>query len=364
MKPIYRLECQMSQDFEERLLIAPHDVSPSAPDVQVEGVFNPGVVEREDGVHLLVRVAERPTETRPGWIALPSYDEAGSLRIDWIESAAVRLLNPRWVEDGRGYNHLLTVSHLRHAISRDGLTIDRVDPEPFLRPKAPYESFGVEDARLTSIVDRGGRPYFTYVAVSDRGIVTKLAWTDDFHTTERLGVIFPPENKDVVLFPRRIGEMFWALHRPYGANPVGRPEIWVAQSSDLIHWGGHDILRLSDDEGTFARFGAGTPPVEVPEGWLAFVHAVRPASSAQGPGQYFVIAVLLDANCPSVVRSQSRRPLFEGNAPESGRDDLGGVVFPTGCVIRGDDVLLYCGERDSVTTVRRLHLPTVLASLR
>ena len=354
----------MRQDFGERLLIAPHDVSPSAPDVQVEGVFNPGVVEREDGVHLLVRVAERPAETRPGWIALPSYNEAGSMRVDWIESAAVRLLDPRGVEDGRGYHHLLTVSHLRHAISRDGLTIDRVDPEPFLLPRAPYESFGVEDARLTSIVDLGGRPYFTYVAVSDRGIVTKLAWTDDFRTMERCGVIFPPENKDVVLFPRRIGEMFWALHRPNGATPVGRPEIWVAQSSDLIHWGGHDILRLSDEEGTFARFGAGTPPVEVSGGWLVFVHAVRPVPSAKGPGQYFVIAVLLDADRPSIVHAQSRHPLFEGNAPESGRDDLGGVVFPTGCVIRGDDVLLYCGERDSVTTVRRLDLRTVLASFQ
>ena len=36
----------------------------------------------------------------------------------------------------------------------------------------------------------------------------------DFRTFERHGVVFCPENKDVVLFPETISGAFAALHRP------------------------------------------------------------------------------------------------------------------------------------------------------
>jgi hypothetical protein len=55
-------------------------------------------------------------------------------------------------------------------------------------------------------------------------------------------VIFCPENKDVVLFPEKIGGEYVALHRPNAATPFCRPEMWIARSPDLIHWGRHESL--------------------------------------------------------------------------------------------------------------------------
>ena len=64
------------------------------------------------------------------------------------------------------------------------------------------EEFGVEDPRITAF---GDRYYFTYVAVSRHGAATALASTTDFRHFERHGIIFCPENKDVVLFPEKVG---------------------------------------------------------------------------------------------------------------------------------------------------------------
>src|SRR5439155_20611952 len=106
-------------------------------------------------------------------------------------------------------------------------------------PGTPLEEFGVEDARITWL---DGRYRITYVAVSRHGAATALASTADFLTFERHGIVFCPENKDVVLFPERIDDEYGALPRPNPATPFCRPGMWVARSTDLIHWGRHDVL--------------------------------------------------------------------------------------------------------------------------
>ena len=62
-----------------RLLLGPGDVPASRDDFEVVGVFNPGAVRAGDEVVLLVRVAERPRERRPGFTGLPRWDPADGL---------------------------------------------------------------------------------------------------------------------------------------------------------------------------------------------------------------------------------------------------------------------------------------------
>src|SRR4029079_10559606 len=52
------------------LLLQPGDVPPSREDFEVIGTFNPGAVRAGDEVVLMVRVAERPRQVRPGYIGL------------------------------------------------------------------------------------------------------------------------------------------------------------------------------------------------------------------------------------------------------------------------------------------------------
>ena len=67
-----------------RLLLRPGDVPPSREDFEVVGVFNPGAVRSGDEVVLLVRVAERPCERRPGFTGLPRWDPASGLTLSLI----------------------------------------------------------------------------------------------------------------------------------------------------------------------------------------------------------------------------------------------------------------------------------------
>ena len=68
-------------------LITPNDLPPTRDDFAVIGTFNPGAIQLDDGrVVLLVRVAERPAETRDGYVASPRYTPEGEQVIDWIEA--------------------------------------------------------------------------------------------------------------------------------------------------------------------------------------------------------------------------------------------------------------------------------------
>jgi predicted GH43/DUF377 family glycosyl hydrolase len=182
-----------------RCLLRPADVQPR---FEVIGTFNPAAIEFDDGVALLVRVAEWPSETREGYVALPYWNwQRGAVGIDWRRNDEVEPIDPRMVRiKSSGQIRLTFLSWLLVALSRDGLTIDSFGEEAFL-PANRYEAFGVEDPRLTRIDDRF---YFTYVAVSEHGVATSLASTADFKSFERHGIIFCPENKDVVLFPEKI----------------------------------------------------------------------------------------------------------------------------------------------------------------
>ncbi|HUR53596.1 MAG TPA: hypothetical protein VMZ71_05675, partial [Gemmataceae bacterium] len=195
------------------------------------------------------------------------------------------------------------------------------------------------------------RYYFTYVAGSRHGPATALASTSDFRTFERHGVIFCPENKDVVLFPEPIGGTFAALHRPVCGQPFTRPEMWVARSPDLIHWGSHTPLPLTGGDWQSGRVGAGPPPIRVPEGWVAIYHGNRQPTRPGDVGEYVAGALLLDAADPTRVLRQSAEPFLRPEASFEVSGFVPNVVFPTGVVPDGETLLVYCGSADAVTSV-------------
>src|SRR5271154_4070694 len=97
-----------------QLLLGPGDIAPSREDLEVVGAFNPGAVRAGDEVVLLVRVAERPRERRPGYTGLPRWDPAGGLTVDWVAEAELDPVDPRVVRrKADGLVRLTFTSHLR-----------------------------------------------------------------------------------------------------------------------------------------------------------------------------------------------------------------------------------------------------------
>lgn len=334
-------------------------IRPSTPDLEVVGVFNPGVIRHEGDILLLLRVAEAPPVST-GEVSAPIYDvDSGRLEIrKWSrESSGVDATDPRAiVVNGRTW--LTSISHLRIARSKDGIRFE-VDPTPALSPATVYESFGIEDPRITLL---DGTYWINYSAVSPYGVSTALASTKDFKKFERHGIIFPPSNKDVTIFPEKIGGRYAALHRPL-LDGFERPPMWTASSPDLKSWGSHRFVAAARD-GSWddAKIGGGAVPFRVRaanhDGWLAVYHGVT-----SSPPAYSLGALLLDASDPARVIARSRDPILKPEAAYEREGFFSGVVFTCGLLAEEDLVRIYYGAADGVTAVADLSLENILSGL-
>ncbi|QDT73519.1 glycoside hydrolase family 130 protein [Lacipirellula limnantheis] len=348
-----------------KLLVKPTDVQPQFVGFEVIGTFNPAAVDFDGEVALLIRVVERPIETRPGYIALPFWNhEQRSVAVDWRSLDEVDLIDPRIVRiKASGHIRLTFISYLLPAFSRDGSSIDRFGEHPML-PATRYETFGVEDARLAKLDDRY---YLTYVAVSPHGISTALASTADFHSFERHGIIFCPENKDVLLFPEKIGDEFVAFHRPNPNAHFSPPEIWLARSPDLIHWGRHERLLGAEASWASVKVGGGVSPIRTERGWLSLYHGhIAPTAAEQRAGsigQYAAASMLLDLGDPRRIVGLSPHPIMRAEADFERLGYLPNIVFPTALLRRGESVDVYYGAADTCTGVARYALDDLLATI-
>src|SRR5690349_7988737 len=131
-------------------LITPAHMKPSRPDFEVIGAFNAGVARCGDEVILLIRVAERPINHDPAWVAFPfmAVDGEVTVRLAARTNGRYDLTDSRLIVDLQNKQTMLTsISHIRLARSRDGIHFDFED-HAWLAPTSPYETYGVEDARI------------------------------------------------------------------------------------------------------------------------------------------------------------------------------------------------------------------------
>jgi beta-1,2-mannobiose phosphorylase / 1,2-beta-oligomannan phosphorylase len=341
-------------------MIRPCDIAPSSDSMRVVGTFNPGAAAYGDGVVLLVRVVEQPIESRPGMIASPRMDPVQGVVIDWLNESEYDTRDPRIVRHKKtGTMRLLFLSYLKVVHSADGKTADSFDG-PVVVPQGQYETYGIEDARITQI---NSTYYITYVSVSEHGIATSMLSTTDFATFRRHGVIFSPENKDVVLFPEKVMGNYVALHRPSGSANFRPPEIWLARSPDLIHWGTHTQMLGSDQGSMEDRIGGGAPPIRTREGWLCLYHRSLKADRDDVAGVYAGFTLLLDLDNPAKVLSKSDGPIMVPEESFEKEGFLGGVVFPTGIVDQDGRVLVYYGAADECVGVTAFDREAMLGSL-
>ncbi len=282
--------------------------------VPASAVYNPGAVEFEGDVLLLVRIEGR-----------------------------------------RGF------SDIHVARSHDGIHDWEIEEEPLLahgQVDLRYEKLGCEDARVTYVAEEE-RYYITYVAYSHVGPAVGLAYTEDFRSAERIGLIFAPNNKDTVMFPEKIDGHWMVLHRP----AVGQIEnIWSARSPDLIHWGMPHCV-LPERGGPWwdgARVGAGPPPIPTESGWLLIYHGVKEFGSNM---VYRAGVARLKKDEPHKVIARGSGWVF---GPETDYELSGvmpGVVFPSGTLLRGEELWIYYGAADSCVCMGKARLPDLLGLL-
>ncbi|MEM6333937.1 MAG: glycosylase [Planctomycetota bacterium] len=337
-------------------LIRPADLAPSREGMRVVGVFNPGVAEHDGQVVIVARVVEAPVDVPEDVVGSPRLDHHGTLAVDHLPADEYDLSDRRTVfRKADGLKRLRFLSHFRVFFSEDGksVTPEAIENAIVIQPEGPYETFGIEDPRITRI---GDLAYITYVAVSPRGVCTSLMSTTDFKSFHRHGIVFAPDNKDVVLFPERLLGDYIALHRPMPAIKFSEPAMWVSRSQNLLHWGGHERLVSDGDEGVSVglRYGGGTPPIRTRDGWLMIYHVKHELPDAADGGKrfrYVAHAMLLHPDNPSRVLGASVEPVMKPEEAFERRGFVDDVVFPTGIVEREGVFYVYYGAADEVTAV-------------
>ena len=344
----------IAKRFEQNPILSPKDLKPSNENMIIECLLNPGVFTFKGKTGLLVRVAER-TIQKENLLSVPIYNDFGKVEIiDFklddpkLNASDARVIN----YDGTDY--LTTISHLRIVFSEDGINFEPSEMYPPIYGEGQYESYGIEDCRVSQIDDT----YFlTYTMVSPNGVGVGLQTTKDWINFDKKGMILSPHNKDCAIFEEKINNKYYALHRP-SSPELGGNYIWLAESPDGVHWGNHKCIAKTR-EGKFdsKRLGAGAAPIKTEKGWLEIYHG------ATAEHKYCLGVLLLDLNDPSIVLARSEEPIMEPIAIYEQTGFFGNVVFTNGHIVEGDTITMYYGASDEHICAAKFSINEILNTL-
>lgn len=351
----------------DQIVFGPNDVdlarSPLAQigmETYVLGAFNPGLTRLSNGnLLMMVRIAEALRHpVRDGKVHAIRWD-SGRYVLDGWPLDAVDTTDPRkFMILGGGWKIMALTSLswlLPVELSPDGLTVLAVHYNRVIAPQGDFQSYGVEDARISKI---GNEWLMTTCSVSPERHSTTLYVSDnglDWHFAD---IVLDHQNKDMLIFEGLISGTYWAQTRPLGdlyfAYPDGSewragPSINLATSPDARHWKPFLKPGIRPHAATLAtvRIGGGAPPVLTDSGWLTLWHGVEPNETV---GIYRTYWSLLDRDDPSVVIRTEHKPLLEANpeltSPYHDQMYVFDVVFTTGIADAGDHYVVASGEAD------------------
>jgi predicted GH43/DUF377 family glycosyl hydrolase len=224
-------------------------------------------------------------------------------------------------------------------------------PEPLAMPDTEdfrqFATHVVYDPRITHC--KAGRRYYMTLAVhGGLGCRPALFTTTDWEEVTFFDWLSEVDNRNMVIFPEKVGGKYCRLDRPNVPGGSGKGNIWVSYSPDLHHWGGSSIVLKASDCGLFCHDGVGpcSVPYRTAEGWLVLFHGImRPA----GGVWYTLGAALLDLEDPSKIVAKAEHPILEPQAHYERHGLVPNVIFCCGAIYEDDgEVKIYYGAGDDV----------------
>ena len=256
------------------------------------------------------------------------------------------------------------------AYSDDGIHWD-VRKTPFLTPASMGDPdvTRVYDPRIT-VID--GKCCLCFAVDTRHGLRGGIALTEDFEKIEVMTMSLP-DNRNMVLFPEKIGGRYVRLERPMPVYSRGKDrfDTWLSASPDLRYWGDSKLV-LAVEDVPFAndKVGPGAPPIKTKDGWLTLFHAVHRDESRGKNGWepkwakcYSAGIMLLDLEDPSKVIGMSKAPLLAPETPWEADDGFRtNVIFPGGMILEDDgEVKIYYGASDTVECLATAHVDELVA---
>ena len=279
---------------------------------------------------------------------------------DW---ETYNVFNPSVIQHYRAQG-LDWISRIGYAVSEDGIRWNRMR-RPVMEPIDGTDSRGLEDPRVTEI---DGVFYMCYTAYGREflgegepidahfggGILPMIARSENLITWERIGPIVKGENnKDHVLFPKKLNNRYAALHRRW-------PNVWIAFSEDLVRWPEKDMdmvygPRNDDLEAwDFKSVGSNGVPIETEAGWLLINHGYNDDHI------YHMGVCLVDLDDPTKIIARPKTSIFGPEELWEIRGDIPNVVFSSANPVVDGNVYVYYGGGDHVIGLATCRLDELL----
>jgi len=255
--------------------------------------------------------------------------------------------------------------HIGLLASDDGVRFSHVVDKPVFTPEMMgWPQGSVQDPRVVKLDDTfymvyavrpyaihvGQRPGFDikeyYPELKDGTVSNRtrsaIAVSKDLVHWEHLDFCTPEavDDRDVILFPEKIGGRYALLRRPQGGVYTGKPpSIYISYSTDLKDWSEPELLAAPKFKWEGAKIGGSTPPIRTESGWLFLYHGV------DKDVVYRVGAMLLDPDDPRKVLARTRIAIMEptDDYERVGSPYIGNVVFPCGAVVNDGILHIYYG---------------------
>jgi len=324
-------------------------------------------------------------ESRPGF----EFENEGVLNPACVEKDGLIHMFYRAVSKGN-------FSTIGYCQLKDNKVIYRAD-KPILIPEYDYECKGVEDPRITLFE---GKYYMFYTAYDGQNALVAYATSLDLNTWEKHGIISSQMSydraedifknnkldrrygiferwyrflqgdkvklweKDAALFPKRINGKMAMIHRVLPGIQICyfdkmtdlNNEYWEKYLANLDDY----IILDPKEKFESAYIGGGSVPIEIDEGWLLIYHGVDVEKNLR---IYQAGAVLLDKKNPKKIIGKLPYPLFSPEKDWEKQGVVNNVVFPTGVIVKNDELSIYYGAADKRIGVKTLKLSELLKEL-
>jgi len=263
----------------------------------------------------------------------------------------------------------MRVSTVGYASSKDGINFG--EHRLLFGPTEDWEIYGVEDPRITYF---NGKFYIFYTALSvfpfsAYGIKTAVAITKDFQTFEKHPVS-TFNAKAMALFPDLVkGKMGALITMNTDLPPAKIAVAYFDREEDM--WSPYYWDELYENSGTHVinllrdirdQVELGSAPIKTKDGWLVLYSYITDYLSNEK--KFGIEAVLLDLDHPRHILGRTTESLLNPQAEYELRGDIPNVVFPSGGIIKDEQLYVYYGAADTRVALASCKLEDLLSEIR
>lgn len=262
--------------------------------------------------------------------------------------------------------HSLSLSTIGYATGKDGIHFS--NHRQLIQPELSWEIFGCEDPRITYLDNKF---YIFYTALSNYpfnadGIKVGLAIFDDMQTVSKKHLVTPFNAKAMSLFPEKINGKYAVILTANTDLPPSKigmaffekeEDIWNKNfwNNWYAYLDDHTLPLLRDSKD---QVEIGAPPLKTDKGWLLIYSYIKNYHSDKKI--FGIEAVLLDFENPFQIVGRTDHPLLIPEADYELYGEVPNIVFPSGAIIRDNELKVYYGAADNSCCLASCNLNDLL----